>query len=623
MLTEAQLAWLSEILEVDASQLADLAPAGAGSALAPAGAGSALAPGGAGSALAPGGAGSALAPAGAGSAKDAAPVAAAGPGGGAPSDAAAPRGATVEAFAIPSLPSIPDIPDPGIKVHITITNQSGQTLELVSGATKLENPRGSEFETPPPGSIDGDKGTATIVVSNNAPFLTGVGGSVAYKLADEKTVVTCTWERGRFPKRKAIMTITPDDPKRFEKDEGFDGDNFTFTLKARDKKPDGPGSGVALSCRVKVVNDTQQTVFLRKQDNAAGGDFVTDPDKTIAPGKSSSFVYAETPNTNDHRCRGTMSWDIGDPKLGSWSMMWDNQKGAKNLSASFLNPDGGGFHSLDQIDQGDENVPVTFTLSGGGTAPTNKPINCAITVINKTNVALTRLNTQPTSGTFASDPPGQISAGGSAQFVFTGPADPTKEVNGAIQWSVGETKTITWQTGWRKPPGDASTADSKVVPDGGGFGGTASHNDLPDGTSAMIFTLTGGAEPPADGDDEFAPPPKTKQPTLRMPDESADGWVEYAQRLLNKWGKSKGLTNDTVNGKFDKKMHDKVVAFQLDQGCQPDGTIGNETWSMLREGPKESVGVDGRKPHTFEQKDAQARFVTEKPDFDRVRRRRR
>jgi len=113
-------------------------------------------------------------------------------------------------------------------------------------------------------------------------------------------------------------------------------------------------------------------------------------------------------------------------------------------------------------------------------------------------------------------------------------------------------------------------------------------------------------------------PSTTLQPTLRIKDDNADGWVEYAQRLLNKWVKGlkepiKGVQVDTVNGDFDQKMQDKVKAFQGNVGCKVvDGVIGNETWSMLREGKQEAVGTDGRQPHSFEQKDAQARFATEK-----------
>jgi hypothetical protein len=672
---------------------------------------------------------------------------------GEPAARAASPDAAPAGLAIGDIPSIPDVPDPTIRVHVAIVNQSGRELDLMSGSAKLENPKGSEFETPPPDTID-DKATGTIVVSNNIPYLTGVGGQVIYRLSDEPgTTITFEWQRGRVPNRKAIMTISPDDTKRFEKDFGFDGDNFSFTLKSKDKKPDAPGGGGALSCRVTVVNQTQQTLLLRKQDNP-GGDFVTNPHPSLAPGASDNFVYGETPNSNDHKCRGTLSYDVGDPRQCAWELMWDNQKGAKNLSSSSLNPGNSPFHTLDQIDEGDENVPVVFTLSGGGGGvqpnpaqaatnceisvnngtqfllklldakrasgdftspppkeippngaatcadsgpqgcggslvyqivpadgaiagapagtwklewsnppgasnsadssvnppgaslqtmtsigvgddkvpvsfslfggqspqpPTAKPVSCTITIANQTQAVLNQITPFVESGTFQTQPPKTIAAGASAQFVFTGPADdPTKDASGGVQWSIGDTKTIAWQTSWRKPANGSSSVDNKIAPEGSGFSGAATAKDANDGTAAMTFTLTGGVQPQPEPDDEFAPPPKTKQPTLRVGDKSPDGWVEYAQRLLNKWAQSvqiEGIKKDTVNGKFDDAMKEKVKAFQSNVKCKVvDGVIGNETWSMLREGPHEAVGTDGRKPHSFEQKDAQGRFVTEKPD---------
>jgi len=355
------------------------------------------------------------------------------------------------------------------------------------------------------------------------------------------------------------------------------------------------------------VNQTQQTIFLRKQDKDQG-DYVTNPANSLAPGASTQFVFAETPNSKDHGCRGKMSWDIGDPKLGTWGLMWDNPKGSKNLTAGFLNPDNGTFHSLEQIDEGDENVPVTFTLSGGGGAgPSAKPTSCAIMVKNATSAVLTLRGSQADSGAFQTKPPATIAAGDTALITFTGPPDnPGKGAKGSLLWDVGDPKAAAWTTSWDNPPGDKNAVDGKLDPATAGFKSDATTADGDDDV-AMSFTVSGGASPTPD--DEFAPPPKSKQPTLRKGDESPDGWVEYAQRLLNK-----NKLGVTVNGVFDGAMEAKVKKFQGDNNCQIDGVIGNETWSMLREGPHEAVGTDGRKPHTFEQKNAQARFVTERPD---------
>jgi hypothetical protein len=108
------------------------------------------------------------------------------------------------------------------------------------------------------------------------------------------------------------------------------------------------------------------------------------------------------------------------------------------------------------------------------------------------------------------------------------------------------------------------------------------------------------------------PPAQSKQPTLRVGDESPDGWVEYAQWLLNQWRGKNRKPRLPENVKFDRAMEAAVVDFQKVANCQPDGVIGNQTWSALRDDrTRDQIGTDGRQPHTFEQKGAQARFLTE------------
>ncbi len=511
---------------------------------------------------------------------------------------------------------------------VSITNNTKFELTLDNSSLKLES---GEFKSGRPKGLLKVGDPPTTFVANSKPLLDvpilknlsigGVEGTIRYFVGDQKTVLSCHFNNPRFitdplGTNAAEATIVGPNAALLQQPTATKTNGaeavFTFTLDG--KGGDGPtpsnGGGVTASCRVSVVNQTQQTVFLRKQDNAAGGDFVTNPATSLAPGATTQFVYAETPNSNNHNCRGTMSWDIGDPKLGVWSMMWDNQKGAKNLSASFLAPDDGTFHTLDQIDQGDENVPVTFTLSGGGGAkPAGKPTSCAILVKNATSGVLTLTGSQAESGAFQTTPPATIAAGNSALVTFAGaPDNPAKGAKGSMQWDVGDPKAAAWTTSWNNPPGEKNTVDGKLDPASAGFKSDATTADGDDDV-AMSFTVSGGTAPVPVVDDEFAPPPKSKQPTLRKGDESPDGWIEYAQRLLNK-----NKLNVTVNGKFDSAMEAKVKTFQKNNECQADGVIGNETWSKLREGPKEAVGTDGRQPHSFEQKNAQARFVTERAD---------
>ena len=545
-------------------------------------------------------------------------------------------GQSVKALAddrVAALPVIPIIVG-GIKTlfneltaTVSITNNTKFTLTLDTSSLKF--PHGKLKTGRPKGVLKPDGDSTSFVAHSTTlsiPVLGGLSatpaeGTIRYFVGEQSTVWSCHFNNPRFitdplGTNSADATVKGPNasglqqPPSADATSGSDG-NFTFTLDGKGGQqpvPPNGGGGVAASCRVTVSNQSKETIFLRKQDNRSG-DFVTNPPNSLAPGASAPpFVYAETPNSKDRGCRGVLLWDIGDPKLGTWELMWDNVIGSKNLTASFLNPDNGAFHTLDQIDQGDENVPVTFTLSGGsGAKPNAKPTSCAIMVKNATNSVLILRGTQAESGLFQTKPPATIAAGDSALVTFTGPTeDPGKGAKGSMSWDVGDPKAAAWTTSWDNPPGDKNLADGKLDPANAGFQSAATTADGDDDV-AMSFTVSGGAAPAAD--DEFAPPPKSKQPTLRIGDNSPDGWVEYAQRLMNK-----NKLGVTVNGVFDSAMKAKVEKFQTDNKCLPDGVIGNETWSVLREGPHEAVGTDKRQPHTFEQKDAQARFVTEQPD---------
>ena len=111
---------------------------------------------------------------------------------------------------------------------------------------------------------------------------------------------------------------------------------------------------------------------------------------------------------------------------------------------------------------------------------------------------------------------------------------------------------------------------------------------------------------------EFSPPTEADEPTLRKGDKSLDGWVEYMQKLVNHH-----LGSGTVPeaGNFDQQTYKAVRRFQRAKKCQVDGIVGNQTWSALREAPREEVGTDGREPHAFVEHGAEARWATESNDF--------
>jgi peptidoglycan hydrolase-like protein with peptidoglycan-binding domain len=233
-----------------------------------------------------------------------------------------------------------------------------------------------------------------------------------------------------------------------------------------------------------VDNQTDVPLTLVDQGHDRG-DFMSLPQREVAPGGKLSCVSVETPRAKEQGCKGFLVFEVGSPAVATWRVEWDNPEEAKNSTNMSLVPQDAGFKTLDQIGQGEENVPVVFTISGGG----------------------------------------------------------------------GD-----------KPP------------------------DKPD-----------------EKDPEFRQPPPTRQPTLRMGDTSADGWVEYLQEALN----HHKVATLKVDGKFGKATRDAVVAFQTKMGLQVDGTVGNETWSVLRGGVKEAVGTDQRQPHTFKEKGAEARWDEE------------
>jgi peptidoglycan hydrolase-like protein with peptidoglycan-binding domain len=113
-----------------------------------------------------------------------------------------------------------------------------------------------------------------------------------------------------------------------------------------------------------------------------------------------------------------------------------------------------------------------------------------------------------------------------------------------------------------------------------------------------------------DPEPEYEPPAADREPTLRPGDDSADGWVEYLQEMLNQLCDPK--PNLTRNGKYDAATVKAVRAFQKQCGLQVDGIVGDQTWAMMRHSKRERPGTDSLKPHTFVDKVAKARWFRER-----------
>jgi hypothetical protein len=104
-----------------------------------------------------------------------------------------------------------------------------------------------------------------------------------------------------------------------------------------------------------------------------------------------------------------------------------------------------------------------------------------------------------------------------------------------------------------------------------------------------------------EGGGDFKPPTESKEPTLRRGAKSEDKWVEYLQQLL-------GIE---IDGKFGPATETAVRKFQTEKKLQVDGIVGNQTWAALRGNAPEKPSTDGRKPNTFVEKGAEARWYTE------------
>jgi peptidoglycan hydrolase-like protein with peptidoglycan-binding domain len=104
------------------------------------------------------------------------------------------------------------------------------------------------------------------------------------------------------------------------------------------------------------------------------------------------------------------------------------------------------------------------------------------------------------------------------------------------------------------------------------------------------------------------------EPTLARGMQSADGWVEYLQQLLQH---HLGENELRVTGVFDDTTHDKVIEFQKRNGLEPvDGVVGDATWSVLRSEPDRApVGDSGTGPGYVE-KGVELRFVPDAQYWD-------
>jgi peptidoglycan hydrolase-like protein with peptidoglycan-binding domain len=404
-----------------------------------------------------------------------------------------------------------------LSVTCMINNNTEQALKLDSGDVTS-----GEYKDFPPSLIKAEDQSSKFVAVNKTQDLlivkihtAGVEGIVRYLVDEQKTAWVLHFNNPRVGDNTADARVEGPNAAQFETPKvlmGGGGDaKFLYVLNRKGgtgpnpkdpkdpKKDPAPAAPVPSSCMINVVNDTGLTLK-RAEAKHERGDFMVPPPTSIPPGGNVNFASVETPNAKEQGCKGFVVWEVGSPVSAVWRIEWDNPEQAKNTSSATLTPQSAGFGSQDSIGQGEENVPVQFTISGGG-------------------------------------------GGG----------------------------------GKEKPPGPKPK--DPVDP-----------------------------EPPVEPEVPFEPPAKAKQPTLRKGDKTPDGWVEYAQLLLNFHLK----TNLKLDGNFGSGTQAAVIKFQQTKKLQVDGTIGNQTWAALREGAPEKPSTDGREPHTFVEKGVEARWRTEK-----------
>lgn len=263
-----------------------------------------------------------------------------------------------------------------------ISNETKQTLRLDASSTaKFES---GKLTKPPPRTI-APGGSGSFVAVSNATLgisVTDVDGVIRYFVDDQNTVWSMHFNNPRLPtsKNNADSQVKGAGEANFEQPFASAGSGnasaCTFILTAKGgggTPPVTPGGDAASSCLITVVNSTQSVLTL-KQQGKVSGDYMTNAAPILQPGATTQIAFVMTPHSPDKGCKGFLLWDIGTPKAGSWRLGWDNPQGAQNTALANLDPQNGGFSSLEQIGQGDENVPVTFTLSGGAPGGVTPPV---------------------------------------------------------------------------------------------------------------------------------------------------------------------------------------------------------------------------------------------------------
>jgi hypothetical protein len=258
-------------------------------------------------------------------------------------------------------------------------------------------------------------------------------------------------------------------------------------------------------------------------------------------------------------------------------------------------------------------------FGGGGDGVVDKN-SCAVTVINHTSQSLFLAETHSDQGEFVSFPDDEVKAGASTTFAVSEKRRPDHEregVTGFARFTVTQDPgKCVWTVFWSNPEAGANVANDRLDgPDAEKFQrGPAEMPEDQKQDTPVRFVLRDapggggpGPQPQPQPQPREEPPPQAGEPTLRLRDQSVDGWVEYLQQLLNAWGAG----NLTVDGDFGNATLTAVTTFQTRQRLLVDGVVGNQTWAELRGETPQPPSTDGLEPHTFVEQGPEARWGTD------------
>ncbi|HET9144236.1 peptidoglycan-binding domain-containing protein [Actinophytocola sp.] len=497
------------------------------------------------------------------------------------------------------------------KCLIEVVNHTGSTLKRMSD----EHSSGG-FATLPESEIPA--GGADAFVSHDTGFLRGAVGQVTYGVfpagsASPQGTWTIHWSIPEVGDSTASADLQGLDPATFVSRARIGAGNETeakFELEGPGGgggKPGTPDAGLKSTVLIEVRNNTDVPLVLLDQGHDHGG-FVTQPALEIPAGGTDSFASFETDRAAPGS-KGFLKYQAGDDC--EWTIGWDNPENADNTSESSLDGAGAGaFRALDQIGAGEENVPATFTIlrrsGGGGIDPpeTGTENSVEILVVNQSSDTLLLLDSGSFTGRFQTELSQEIQPGESFPFVSAETEDRTTGCSGFVRYFVGSPDGCVWTLMWDNPEEGENTSSATLEGPNADSFSTDNQISQDKPAAAAMFTIIGGG---STQEPVFEPPAEADEPTLRLGDQSVDGWVEYLQTRLT----ALGFGPLTIDGNFDNATLQAVRAFQLQRKLLVDGVVGNQTWAALREEDPRPPSTDGREPHTYVEAGPEARFFTE------------